>query len=83
MFAWYDFEAEPDMTFDGSGDPETHYITIATVDPIDGSMGDEWAVICHRICGGKYPLDGDLANEKRARAQAIVDALNAEGGRAQ
>ena len=39
---------------------------------------DEIAVIVHRTCGGKYPLDGDLANQKRANAQMIVDALNAK-----
>lgn len=76
MFAWYDFEPEPDMTWDGSGNPETHYLTIAEVDPVDGSMGREWAVICHRTYGGEYPIDGVLANEKRERAQFIVDAMN-------
>lgn len=75
MFAWYDFESEPDLTGDGSGDPDTYYLTIATVYP-DGSMGDEWAVICHRICNGRFPIDGDLANKKRENAQFIVDALN-------
>ena len=78
--AWYDFEPEPDITGDGSGDPDTHYLTIAVVEPSDGSKGDEIAVICHRTCDGKYPIDGVLANEKRRRAQVIVDALNHDGG---
>lgn len=67
---WNDFESEPNITGDGSGDPDTHYLTIRDED------GEELAVICHRTCDGKYPLDGDLANRKRHNAQVIVDALN-------
>lgn len=70
MFEWLDFEAEPNLTGDGSGDPETFYLTIR-------EAGEELSVIAHRTCGGKYPIDGELANEKRANAQRIVDALNA------
>lgn len=77
--AWYDFEPEPDITGDGSGDPDTHYLTIAVVER-DGSKGDEIAVICHRTCDGKYPIDGILANEKRRHAQTVVDALNHQHG---
>ena len=73
--AWFDFESEPDMTGDGSGDPETHYLTIAFLAE-DTSMDDEIAVICHRTVGDKYPIDGELANEKRRYAQVIVEALN-------
>ena len=68
---WNDFEAEPEMTGDGSGDPEMHYITIR------GEDGEEIAVIAHRLVGGKYPLDGEVAERKRHNAQVIVDALNA------
>lgn len=69
-FLWFDFEAEPDMTGDGSGDPDTYYLTIAWPD------GEELAVICHRTVGGKWPIDGELADSKRRNAQMIVDALN-------
>lgn len=72
-FVWFDFESEPGMTGDGSGDPETHYLTIANTD------GDELAVICHRVCRGEYPIDGPLAEHKRAIAQHIVDALTHYG----
>lgn len=70
-YRWLDFEPEPDITGDGSGDPDTHYLTILDPD------GEEYAVICHRTVGGKYPLDGPLADVKRRNAQNIVDALNA------
>lgn len=76
MFAWYDFESEPQLNAGALGDPDKYYIIIAAVDVRDGSQDDEWACICHRTCGGKYPLDGPLANEKRERAQFIVDSLN-------
>lgn len=74
--AWLDFEPEPDTTGDGSGDPDKYILTIAS------GLGtvywpEEIAVIVHRTCGGKYPLDGDVANRKRNNAQVICDALNA------
>lgn len=73
--AWLDFEPEPDITGDGSGDPDKWILTIA-----DGLGTSDWpeevAVIVHRTCDGKYPIDGDLANKKRRNAQAICDALN-------
>jgi hypothetical protein len=74
-YGWLDFEPEPDTTGDGSGDPDKFILTIAA------GLGtimwpDELAVIVHRTCGGKYPLDGVVANEKRRTAQMIVDALN-------
>lgn len=70
-FKWFDFESEPEMTGDGSGDPEKHYLTIAYPD------GEELAVIVHRTCGGKFPIDGELADSKRRAAQHIVAALDA------
>src|SRR4051794_23896356 len=74
-FGWLDFEPEPDGTGDGSGDPDKHILTIAiglgTI-----SWPEEIAVIVHRTCDGKYPIDGDLANRKRRHAQIIVAALN-------
>lgn len=68
-FQWFDFEAEPEMTGDGSGDPDKYYLTIA-----DGE-GEEFAVIVHRA-SDMFPIEGELANQKRERAQVIVDALN-------
>lgn len=70
-YDWVGWEAEPEMTGDGSGDPDKHFITIR--DP----EGEEYALIVHRTVGGKFPLDGDVANEKIARADRIVAALNA------
>ena len=67
MYSWYDFECDADMA--GGGDPEKFFLTIA-------KDGEEYAVIVHRVCGGKYPLDGDIAEQKRKDAQYIVDALN-------
>jgi len=69
-YRWVDFEPEPDITGDGSGDPEKFFITILDPD------GEEYACIVHRIVGGRFPINGDLADEKRGRAQKIVDALN-------
>lgn len=72
-FDWVGWEAEPETTGDGSGDPEKHFLTIR--DP----HGEEYALIVHRTVGGRYPLDGALASEKVARADAIVAALNGHG----
>lgn len=45
----------------------------------DGN-GEEVAVIVHRTCEGRFPLDGTVAGAKRDHAQRIVNALNrAEG----
>lgn len=71
-YDWVGWEAEPETTGDGSGDPEKHFLTIR--DP----GGEEYAVIVHRTVGGKYPLDGPLAEQKCVNAQNIVDALNAQ-----
>ena len=62
IFGWED---------EDEGREGVHYLTIA-----DGD-GEEIAVIIHRICDGKYPLDGELAMAKFANAQHIVKALNA------
>lgn len=70
-YDWIDFEPEPNVTGDGSGDPDKHILTIR--DP----HGEEYAVIVHRTIGGKYPVDGALAEAKRAQAAHIVEALNA------
>lgn len=78
---WMDFEPEPEMTGDGEGDPNKWFLTIA-----DGLGTEGWpepvAYLIHRTCPDengvhKYPIDGDLANQKRRNAQVIVDALNA------
>lgn len=71
-FEWTDFEPESQTTGDGSGDPDKHILTI--LDP----EGEEYATIVHRVCGGKYPIDGPLAEEKRQRAQHLVETLNAD-----
>lgn len=70
-YTWVGWEAEPEMTGDGSGDPDKHFLTICYPD------GEECALIVHRTGGGKFPLDGDAAAQKLNRAQHIVDALNA------
>ena len=65
-FGWRDFEED-----EADEIPGKYILTI-----YDGEPLDEMAVIVHRVCEGKYPLDGELANRKRADAQRIVDALN-------
>ena len=72
-FIWSDFEAETELSGDGSGNPDTHYLTILEW---DGSGYEEFAVICHRTVGGKYPLEGRVAEEKRINAEALVNTLN-------
>lgn len=69
-YDWIDFEPEPDLTGDGEGDPDKHIILIR-------EDGEEFATIVHRTCGGKYPLDGPTAEEKRRNAEHMIDALNA------
>lgn len=73
QYDWVGWEDEPGMTGDGSGDPEKHFLTIR--DP----GGEELALIVHRTVGGKYPLDGEVANEKITDADMIVAALNKQG----
>lgn len=68
-YRWWGWAAETDL--DNDDDREgVYYLTI-------GDDEDELAIIVHRTVGGKYPLDGDVANSKVVRAQRIVDALNA------
>ena len=69
-YGWIDF-----AHMEQDDDPERFYIEIYSTDDA-GYYEDEVAVICHRLVGGKYPLDGDVAAQKRANAQMIVDALN-------
>lgn len=75
-FGWFDFEPEPEVTGDGAGDPDKYILTIVAW---PGEDNEEIAVVVHRTCNGKYPLDGPLANEKRQQAQRIVDLLNEHG----
>lgn len=69
-YQWFDFEPEEDGAEGVVTDPDKHILTIADPD------GEELAVIVHRTCNGKYPVDGDLANAKRRRAAVIVAALD-------
>lgn len=71
QYGWIDFEH-----METDEDPERFYIEIFSTDQ-NGRYEEEIAVICHRTVGGKFPLDGDVANGKREQAQRIVDALNA------
>lgn len=73
LFTWVGWERETEMTSDGTGDPDKYLLTILSPD------GEEYATIAHRVCGGAYPLEGETAENKIARAQHLVDALNASG----
>jgi len=66
-YAWEDFEE--DQSTDAI---EDKYILTITEDR------EEYATIVHRTAGGKYPLDGEVARRKRARAERIVRLLNME-----
>lgn len=68
-YGWWGWEHEPDIDED-QGRDGVYFLTIV-------DDGEELATIVHRTCGGKYPLDGDVARRKLAKAQRIVDALNA------
>jgi hypothetical protein len=69
-YGWWGWQPETDN--DNPDDREgVWYLTI--VDP----DGEEYAVIMHRTCNGKYPIDGELARRKVAQAKHIVAALNA------
>lgn len=70
---WIDFEPETDTTGDGSGDLDKYILTITN------DAGDEVAVIVHRTCGGKYPLDGEVADRKRHNAKLIVQTMRSTG----
>lgn len=67
-YGWIDFESEPEMSGDGSGDPEMHYITIT-------HWGEEMALIAHHDHSGEYSIDSEVANKKREDAERIVKAL--------
>lgn len=71
-YQWFDFEEDKYVSTDEI--PGKWVLTIAYPD------GEELAVIIHRDCDGKYPIDGPKADAKRAQAQMIVDALNAFKG---
>lgn len=72
-FGWVDFESEPEMTGDGSGDPNMHYITIY-------EYGEELATIAHRFGVLSDRVDTQEVERKRTNAQRIVDALRAFHG---
>lgn len=81
-FGWLDFEAEPDMTGDGEGDPNKYYLTIGAWD--GGAFSDELAVIVHRTCPDeigreRFPLDDPIVESKRKVAMRIVHLLNTYG----
>jgi hypothetical protein len=63
------WEAEADLGNDDDREG-VHYLTITDPD------GEECAVIVHRVCDGRYPLDGPGAQSKVRRAEHIVAALN-------
>lgn len=69
-WTWSGWEAETDLGNDDDR-KDAHFLTIA-------EDGEEIAVIMHRTCGGKHPLDGALAKRKEAYAEYIVDVLNKE-----
>jgi hypothetical protein len=64
VYGWEDFE--PDVSTDAIPDK---YILTITLD------GEEVAVIVHRATEA-HPYDGGLMQEKRRRAQEIVETLN-------
>ena len=68
-YLWTGWEAEADN--DNDDDRKDVYYLMIT------DAGEEMAIIVHRTCGGKYPLDGSVALAKMARADWIVAALNA------
>ena len=63
-YDWIDFE--PD---DADNVPDKYILTIREDE-------EELAVIVHRTLGDTFPLNGRLADSKRAAAQRIVDTLN-------
>lgn len=71
-YGWFGWDAETDS---GNNDDRqgVHHITIT-------EDGEEYATITHRTVEGKYPLDGEVAQEKLARAKRITAALNAFDG---
>ena len=71
-YDWHGWTAETDN--DNDDDREgVYYLTIT-------EGGEEIATIMHRVCGGKYPLDGVVAQQKCADADQIVNALRGAAG---
>jgi hypothetical protein len=68
-YVWVGWEAETDLGNDDDRD-DVYHLTITDPD------GEEYATITHRTCGGKYPLNGEVAMGKMHRAERIVSALN-------
>ena len=68
-YGWHGWAAETENENDDDREG-VYYLTIT-------DDGEEMAVIVHRLVGGKFPLDGDVANGKVADAERIVAALNA------
>lgn len=69
-FGWTDWQSEEEE-LGSDGRAGVYWLEIF------GPDEEEYAVIIHRTVGGQFPLDGTVAKEKEARAQKIVDALNA------
>lgn len=70
-YGWSDFEE--DVSTDAI--PDKFILTIGELDE-DGYLDGEIAIIVHRTCNGKFPLDGPVAEAKREQARMIVSALN-------
>lgn len=69
-YGWTDWQSEYEE-LGSDGREGVYWIEIFEEDE------GEIACIIHRTVDGKFPLDGPVAKEKEARAQMIVDALNA------
>lgn len=68
QYGWHGWAAETENENDDDRE-DVYYLTIT-------EGGEEMAVIMHRLVGGKYPLDGEVANSKVRDAERIVAALN-------
>jgi hypothetical protein len=64
MLQLFDWEQEDE------GREGVYFLTIADFD------GDEVAIIVHRVCNGRYPLDGELAKQKVRNAKMLIEAWN-------
>lgn len=65
-----DWEAETDIGNDDDREG-VYFLTIHHPD------GEEMAVVIHRVCDGRFPIDGDVAQAKVKSAELIVNSLNA------
>jgi hypothetical protein len=72
IFNVWTAETELDNFDDREG---VYFFTIGEFED-DGSMGREWAVVIHRVCDGRFPLDGAEAEKKVEQAQFMVDSMN-------